>query len=126
MPRVSVADPSPTHRNHLSRLGIPGRSPPYLGICSYNPACGSLAHRRRNAPLYNEQTLGTATTSPHRLRCREYGVLSAGIVVAIVRPGLLSALLLGEEWQERAPSKCRDYRGLSKGVAGTCRRSGVS
>ncbi len=49
MPVISIAGRNPTHRNNLPRHGIPVRSPPYLGICSYNPAYGSPAHRRRNA-----------------------------------------------------------------------------
>jgi hypothetical protein len=96
MARVSVADRSPTHQNHLLRSGIPGRSAPYLGICSYNPAYGSPTHRRRNAPLYNEQTRGTATTSPHLLRGRECGILPAGVNVVTVRPRQLSERLLAK------------------------------
>ena len=46
MPLLSVAGRNPTHQNCLPRLGIPGRSPPYLGICSHNPANGSRAPRR--------------------------------------------------------------------------------
>ena len=64
--------------------------------------------------------------SPHRLRGRECEILPAGVNVVTVRLGLLSERLLGEEWQERATSKCPDYRDLGKRVAGSRRRPGES
>ena len=68
-----IVEEHPAHLDHLGHPGVPGRSPPRSGICSYPPACASQAPHRRNAPLDNEQTRRTATNVPHRLQGRNGG-----------------------------------------------------
>lgn len=98
-----LANAHPNHPVHPDVCGFPGRSPPCSGICSNPPTYGSPAHQRRNAPLDYEQTLHTATTSPHRFQGRKCGVLPAGVEVVRVFTGPIGQAFQNNERQPLAP-----------------------